>query len=109
MKLSAAILKGCEAHPLQAFGELHIRESGAMCAIGAAVVGETDCEPQDVSCERFSSLWVWMRRSPPKCPECGRYFFEHETEYNVVGHLNDAHKWARERIAAWVATVEPLA
>ena len=27
--------------------------------------------------------------------------------YAVIGHLNDEDYWTRERIADWVATIEP--
>jgi hypothetical protein len=37
------------------------------------------------------------------CPSCGRSRLVCE----VIAHLNDDHRWTREKIGAWVAEIEP--
>lgn len=38
------------------------------------------------------------------CPACTR---PQETAQRTIAHLNDKHKWTREAIADWIATLEP--
>lgn len=95
MKLSEAILLGSTLRP-QCRGELF--RNGGSCAFGAAAeaLGQQDIDSR--------ALWPWLDL-PLTCPVCG------ETEgigaAIVSSHLNDSHFWTRERIAEWVATVEP--
>lgn len=96
MKLSEAIRLGALLHP-QTFGATRkyavIRnEIVGTCAIGAA---------REAGYSREFSWEVTGR-----CPAC-----EHNTTTwalpNLMAHLNDFHRWTRERIADWVETVEP--
>jgi hypothetical protein len=95
MKLSEAILLGSTLKP-QAFGDNFV--NGGSCAFGAAwdAVGDSGRFPR--------MLWPWIE-NPQQCPVC------HEWERigaSVISmHLNDTHRWTREQIADWVATVEP--
>jgi hypothetical protein len=106
MKLSEAILLGSTLHP-QGFGDFRVAGpiSGQLltCAWGAAhdavgMVDDDDDEPLN---------WRWSTvEGEVHCPqeECNRTQNYHGT---MIVHLNDEHKWSRERIAEWVATVEP--
>lgn len=96
MKLSEAIRLGAMLRP-QVFGDYFI--SGGSCAVGAAAEA---CGIAESGTQRFrvfehSHVSVFAR----SCPVCGF------PPSNVVVHLNDWHRWTRERIADWVATVEP--
>jgi hypothetical protein len=90
MKLSEAISLGAMLSP-QAFGFLEDAQ-GRRCALGAAKAatgGSTNY-----------TEWKWAYRGV-NCPECG------EVKPCVISHLNDCHRWPRQRIAEWVSTVEP--
>jgi hypothetical protein len=69
----------------------------ATCAWGAAI--EAGYHP-DAICEQSGV-----------CPACDATHFTRR-HYDkpfvmLITHLNDVHQWTRERIADWVATVEP--
>lgn len=38
-----------------------------------------------------------------ECPACHGY---PENVFNLISHLNDTHRWTRERIADWVEAIE---
>ena len=111
MKLSEAIRLGAMLRP-QGFGRV-LDRNGRTCALGAAyeAVGISLTQPGEIP-----KNWLPMLDYAPwsiPCPACGgrqtkadnyRKFTFGET---VVTHLNDVHKWTREAIADWVATVEP--
>ncbi len=95
LRLSDAIRLGAMLHP-QCFEVMYTLddhfEITATCAVGAAIqAGYT-----------FAYLLGGQRMA---CPACGHY---DEPIVGIIQHLNDAHRWTRERIAAWVATLEPL-
>lgn len=100
MNLSEAIRLGSMLKP-QTFGSY---DSGdGTCALEAAgnaagVSGRTRGGLDLV--ERFPVLMDGQLR---KCPECG---FAAVNFGQVIVHLNDSHRWTRERIADWVETVE---
>jgi hypothetical protein len=102
MRLSEAIMLGSTIHP-QGFGKFRqVGPSGmATCAWGAAhdAVGNHygyDDDPEN---------WDWVHNpTRVQCPDCG---VTRRVQANVIVHLNDDHRWTRERIAEWVATVEP--
>lgn len=101
MKLSEAILLGSVLAP-QGFGMLQ-NDRGHLCALGAAAraIG-SNC----TATLEAISLWPWINcevRSV-RCPACVRIAVT--IGENIV-HLNDEHKWTFERIARWVASVEP--
>lgn len=41
-----------------------------------------------------------------KCPACKGMGAPHESVFMMVQHLNDVHKWQRERIADWLETLD---
>lgn len=113
MKLSEAIRLGAMLRP-QAFGDFVKRypdsKSGllvsATCALGAA------CEAAGISIDAFDSLTISQEMEmfplhaksvhfPCQC----RGFLRLRA---AVAHLNDHHRWTRERIADWVEEQERL-
>jgi hypothetical protein len=101
MRLSEAIRLGAMLHP-QFFG--HARLIGtageilATCAVGAAqeagfIVHVAD-DGVRVTCPTPKPHW-------PHCREPQRVLA-------MVTHLNDIHRWTRERIADWLETIEGL-
>ena len=107
MKLSEAIRLGAMLQK-QCFSGYYGR--GTSCAMGAALeaVGKRS-SIDDHNSEKAYALWPWLR------------FYEHRrqicplgcdlvctyTGLHLIAHLNDTHRWTGERIADWVATVEP--
>lgn len=104
MRLYEAIRLGSKLHP-QGFGGFRNYQGGTIvtCAIGA--VGEAiglDLK-KNINAERLRHHWPWMFQTSSPCPVC-------QCEYQVIciiTHLNDDHRWTRERIADWVETIEP--
>lgn len=90
------------------------------CALGAAcdALGIPEDKDYDymVSSRDYHKLtneYPHLHRAA-RCPAClpiqgfWRRLRRHEYDLgDVVVHLNDDHQWTRERIADWVATVEP--
>lgn len=78
------------------------------CAFGAAreaigisfIKDDDDCENDDR--QKIWDIWPIMAMTL-KCPECGVSMFAATV---VSHHLNDNHRWTRERIADWVETIE---
>lgn len=107
MNLSEAILLGAQKKP-QNFGCFH--EDGRTCVLAAAAEGLTGqpaekIEGQDegfagVLCSAFPELMLRRVLCPLDCGQ-GRI-----RVWDILHHLNDAHRWTRERIAGWVATLE---
>lgn len=115
MKLSDAILLGSTMRP-QIHGRLSDGEG--TCAMGAAsdAVGVLDAvlsakygnERMALIESRFPGICSGGRYSCPcggsarrtECPDLCSLG-------PMVMHLNDDHFWTRERIASWVASVEP--
>lgn len=115
MKLSEAIRLGAMLKP-QAFGRisgpvdgprgpgdvLGLRFVLGTCALGAAydagfIRQLADADVHDV--EMY-------------CPACGQWSYGGEAVAlvnHIVMHLNDEHRWTRERIADWVESVEQAA
>ena len=100
MRLSEAIRLGALLKP-QAFG-LMTRDGGT-CAWGAAL------EAAGIRFNCFGTLaplpddWKVLSATLTTCPACGD---ECHVGGIMGGHLNDIHRWTRERIADWVATIE---
>lgn len=94
MKLSEAIREGAKRHP-QIFGDLYNRVDGAVvgsCALGAAML--------------MQRSFPLLQSSRVTCPACMDPRI-HTRLDNIITHLNDNHRWTREAIADWVATLEP--
>lgn len=109
MKLSEAIRLGAMLRPQQAFRTLFDPETGASCALGAAAeaMGLLDTTQWNafVGTGKGPPEWKWIAERPyRRCPVgCAR----RDDVQELVIHLNNVHRWTRERIADWVATVEP--
>lgn len=107
MKLSEAIRLGAMLKP-QAHG--HLWEDGKSCAFGAA------CDALGIAlCDGDWVMFALARRFPAldaavQCPACGwwrRLRTRHEYDLeDVIIHLNDDHRWKRERIADWIEGLE---
>lgn len=80
---------------------------GASCALGAAALavwGREDRGDQD-----YFAIWPWLNRCA-MCPACvakDSFHVPVPVMEIVARHLNDAHRWTRERIADWVESLEP--
>lgn len=98
MRLSEAIRLGTMMTS-QAFRTL-LAGDGA-CAWGAALLAVGATRERAVGSAR--SRWPWAFAVSVNCPSCGRSRLVCE----VIAHLNDDHRWAREKIGAWVAGIEP--
>lgn len=102
MKLSDAIRLGAMMKP-QAFSGAYWPEKS--CALQAA------CDAVGINSSHgdahvaFADTWGWSYRGPFQCPECQ---IEHCTVAALIAFcLNDDHEWSRERIADYIATLEP--
>jgi hypothetical protein len=95
VKLSDAIRKG-SAQTIQCFGELWNLEKTEACAVGAAFLAINN-ETLD-----WPEAWVETLKRVPPCPsgQCD------SGPSNPLVHLNDDHRWSRERIASFVALHE---
>ena len=103
MKLSEAIRLGSMMKP-QAQGAL-VSDSGGTCAIASALdaTGRL-CGYNDLTSAERRDVWIelgWNYGLDVQCPACGAIY-----QYFAIVHLNDAHRWTRERIADWVEAVE---
>lgn len=96
MKLSEAIRLGSLlTKPIKNF----FHSGDGACALGAA--GFAIGQESYIGVER---VYPWLVTGDADCPACPMIGCAPET---IVLHLNDMHEWSRERIADWVATVEP--
>lgn len=135
MKLSTAIILGTMLRPQSFSGfyeardrPLHqhsilglvVEERVSSCALGAAyeAVGcrsHTEISTKELKGFRGSikagdtllimetpDEWYPVFYFQTGCPSCGKA----DEVRRLIPHLNDDHKWAREQIAAFVATVE---
>lgn len=94
MRLSEAIRLGAMLHP-QCFERSYVangRDVVASCALHAAV--------------EAGYAMRGIVATGAQCPACG-ITYNPNGLYCMVVHLNDEHRWTREAIADWVATVEP--
>ena len=107
MRLSEAIRLGAMMKP-QAFGVL-IDDNGGTCALGAAydAVG-IKFDASGIPNGYLDELDLWLHRiielQAATCPECGL----NTPAIGLIPHLNDAHRWTRQRIADFVGLYEPL-
>ncbi len=98
MKLSDAIQLGAMITS-QAFRAL-FKDDGA-CALGAALLA-VGVSPKEARCS-VRKLWPWALAVNADCPSCGLP----RLVCQIIVHLNDDHRWTREKIGAWVAGIEP--
>jgi hypothetical protein len=108
LRLSTAIRLGATLHP-QGFRRCFQYEEGAViatCALGAAYAAiHVD---QFVMDDRFVAptegngpSWQQMLMRNVRCPECLEAHMA-----SGITHLNDYHRWDRDRIADYVAALE---
>lgn len=98
VKLSEAIFLGSKLSR-QAFGKM-LRIDGSRCAFGAAM----DAMGADLKTTSPKEFWPWTLTEMYTCPECSEVG---KANFIIATHLNDQHRWSREKIADWVASVEP--
>jgi len=113
MRLSEAIRLNGMTLP-QGFGADSVVNPNAPCAIGGALlaVGK-DLTALDWMMygennvySVFRLEWPWIASvRPVMCPACSEA--RGGVDY-VIFHLNDGHRWTRNQIADWVASIEPL-
>lgn len=106
LTLSEAIRLGAMWSPQ---GRLGYMDGVERCALGAAAdaVGIKGVvyhdEPRPIiDYDALKARWPVLRGTS-KCPACTNYL---TGTNDAIWHLNDWHKWTRERIADWVATIE---
>ena len=85
--LAEAIRRGCVARPIQAFGSMWVGENAA-CALGAAI----------------EAHFAGRHDAARECPDCGAPAMHGfgPKSLCLLAHLNDDHRWTRERIADWL-------
>ncbi len=107
MDLSEAMLLGAMLSK-QCFGRLTYSKRGPdgevsvirACALGSALHAAGAVSRRNPA--RYFQVLNHVVHGPCECPN---YYYGYTVESAVI-HLNDTHKWTRERIAAWVRTVE---
>ena len=106
-ELAAAIRKGAERRPDQAFGDYFIGRR-ASCALGAAYEGMYRLA-EEMGGRRPSKDLEWffdcLEGSVRKCPG-GDGCRKTLSLAAILVHLNDDHKWSREQIAGWLDTLK---
>jgi hypothetical protein len=98
VKLSVAIRLGALLKP-QTFG--HYSDEVGTCAMGAVFEAVGSTLGVGLSDEMSDQL---DRANLSPCPVSG--CAHDHNERATMPHLNDHHKWTRERIADWVQTIE---
>lgn len=101
---SEAMRLGAMMKPQGIGAALH---EGKTCALGAAAdaIGALNGVEKALDIEPRTLPWPWIYDGAGvECPECGGRCVN---ALNVIVHLNDWHKWTRERIADFIATIEP--
>lgn len=98
MRLSEAIRLGAMLRP-QAFGVCDPDRSCALQAMAEALGVQRHEGYRDA----LFKHWPWVHELRAHCPACNCDGIKEST----ISHLNDLHKWTRERIADWVETIEP--
>lgn len=104
MKLSEAILLGSTLNPQgfcadPAVGDCALWSAARSVGIGAYPDDEGRHPDYGLLRDRFPVL----NTPDVGCPVCG--FIEQNLGF-IVWHLNDSHRWTRERIADWIETIE---
>src|SRR5215471_8024509 len=107
MRLSEAIRLGAMMKP-QACG-VWIDDNGGTCALGAAYDAfGIKFDASGIPNGYLDELDLWLHRiielQAATCPECGL----NTPAIGLIPHLNDAHRWTRQRIADFVGLYEPL-
>src|ERR1041385_8617390 len=93
MKLSEAISLGSMLTP-QSVGSF-VDEDGGRCAWASAFDAAGHA-----TTTYMSEKWKWTRRLV-NCPLCKRA----APVAHAIAHLNEAHRWSRQQIAEWSASI----
>ena len=117
MKISEAIRLGAMLRR-QAFHTVYDPDDQTSCALGAAAeaIGALDTTQRNAytaDAQSKAQVWLHWKHVEVPCPLCG---LDYDVSRNfrstfhciqaVIVHLNNDHRWTRERIADFVATVE---
>ena len=121
MTLSEAIRLGAMLYPQRFKGDgiteaMGGAEPSACAGIAAAIAAGCPlipCDPPRVGRQgglvyhdvEWPRAWIDLFMLPAQCPECAHPRYP-TILWNLI-HLNDDHRWTRERIADWVETIEP--
>ncbi len=94
LKLSEAMRLGAMLKP-QGFSGF--RHNGRTCALGAVAdsIG-------GVSLDGVVSYYSHLTVQPATCPACVSSAYSPKSLVGAIIHLNDTHRWTRERIADWI-------
>lgn len=107
MKLWEAMLNGAKLG-CQVFGKLSDGEGGT-CALGAVMVG-IGTRPSAFSADLTTMEYPELMAPATVCIACGeppRAGGELDlTLWGLIVHLNNDHRWSRQRIAEWLANRE---
>jgi len=107
MDYKTAVLAGMAFAPMQAFWEWFRNHATQACVNGTALLGLHNGDVASLGDIDRESAGRILRESfpslslPATCPVCPKRFGD-ATVLSVTVHLNDVHRWKRERIAAWV-------
>jgi hypothetical protein len=107
LRLSDAIRLGAMLRPQQAFYRLFDAGTQGTCANGAAAEAVGLLDVSDPFRPRMIGIapkdWWWSARDEGACPACPDFV---DTTTQIVIHLNNEHRWTRERIANFVESRE---
>ncbi len=108
MLLSEAIMLG-STMGAQIFGRMTgsvvYGNPHASCALGAAALASGHWQDGNVLDGWMHRIeWPWLAIGTPTCPICPN---TSASPMHLITHLNDDHRWSREMIADYVATIEP--
>jgi len=109
MKLSEAIRMSGMMKP-QGFNSHSMYSVDAPCALGGALqsVGQQGT-PFNNAYLIVRQVWPWLNKTMEerRCPVCADSFKHRSDLLCTIFHLNDDHRWTRQQIADWIASVEP--
>ncbi len=102
-ELAGAILEGSKRRTDQAFGRLLPRGRNSSCALGAAYEGiyRLPDTVDGVRPQRLDRLFECLEGVVRTCPECSTQKLPLGA---LIVHVNDAHHWTREPVAAGAPT-----
>lgn len=113
MRLSEAIRLGSTLNR-QGFGNFRVYggvNGVRTCAIGAALaaIGVTELPNLISSEEEYRAIFYYwpcmVTRQMISCPAAYCIYPKDPLDV-IIAHLNDLHRWTREQIADWVASIE---
>ncbi len=92
LKLSEAMRLGAMLKP-QGFG-IFRNQGITACALDAVALALGN-----IGWGQMRVMFPWADGDSAKCPQCG---LTSNTVMELTIHLNDTHRWTRERIADWI-------